>query len=113
MTQTQPDRLDQMESLIEKIDRKLDAIATEVQDIKLESRVFQAQTTVKLEAMSQRTDAVESNLTQRIDALDKKIDRIEIRINAQDLRFWDLIGILMTALFGTVAKLAFFPNPGA
>jgi hypothetical protein len=30
MTQTQPDRLDQLESVIERIDRKLDAIATDV-----------------------------------------------------------------------------------
>ncbi len=44
MTQTQPDRLDQLESFIERMDRKLDAIAADVQDTKLDLRVFQART---------------------------------------------------------------------
>lgn len=132
MAQTQPDRLDQIESFIERVDRKLDAIATDIQDMKLESRVFQAQTTEKLENLNQKIDAVETRLsqridaveinlsqrieavdiklTQRIDSLDKKVDGIEIRMNAQDTRIWSLVVGVVLALFGLLAKLAFFPD---
>lgn len=48
MPQTQPDRIDKLESFIERMDRKLDAITTDVQESKLESRLFQAQTTARL-----------------------------------------------------------------
>lgn len=92
MTQTQPDRIDRIESFIERMDRKLDAIATDVQSIKLESQVFQAKT------------------GERLDSIDQRLDRIEKRIDTQDARIWTLIVSAVVALMGLLAKLAFFPD---
>jgi hypothetical protein len=99
----------------------MSTIQTDLKELKLESRVFQAQTTEKLESLSQKIDAVDVKLTQRIDAvdikltqhigsLDKKVDGIEVRMNAQDARIWSLVVGVVLALFGLLAKLAFFPE---
>jgi predicted nucleic acid-binding Zn-ribbon protein len=88
MTQTQPDRLDQLESVIERIDRKLDAIATDLVGVK----VSQAKIEGTLEGIS------------------KRLDGIETRSNAQDGRFWTLIVGVFLAIFTLIAKLAFFPQ---
>jgi hypothetical protein len=112
--------------------KRLDVIATDIQEIKLESRVFQAQTTERLESLNQkidsvearltqridsveakltqRIDSVEAKLTQRIDSLGKTVDGIETRMNAQDTRIWSLVVGVVLALFGLLAKLAFFPD---
>lgn len=132
MPQTQPDRIDNLESFIERMDHKLDAIATDVQESKLESRLFQAQTTAKLESMSQRIESVEVNLTQKIDFTNERIDSLEKvtdqrftslekmtdqrltslekRMDSQDARIWSLIVTAGVALFGLLAKLTFFPD---
>lgn len=108
--------------------KRLDAISTDVQEIKLESRVFQAQTTERLESLNQKIDAVETNLTQRIDFTNTRIDTtnqrieslektlksdtdaLEKRLNAQDTRLWGVVVGVTLALFGLLAKLAFFPH---
>jgi hypothetical protein len=68
MTQTQPDRLDQLESVVERIDRKLDTIAADLVGIK----ISQAKIEGTLEGVS------------------KRLDSIETRSNVQDGRFWTL-----------------------
>jgi uncharacterized coiled-coil protein SlyX len=92
MTQTQPDRLDQLEAVIERVDRKLDTIATDLGELKLESRVYHAQTSEKLDS-----------LTQRVGSLEEKV-------KAQDNRLWSFVTALILALVGLLAKLAFFPQ---
>jgi hypothetical protein len=72
--------------------------------------VFIAQNIEQLKRIEQRIDSVESNLTQKIDALDKKVDSIETRMNAQDTRIWSIVVGVVLALFGLLAKVAFFPD---
>lgn len=92
MTQTQPDRIDQLESFIERMDRKLDAISSDVQEMKLNLGVFQAKT------------------DERLNSIDQRLDRIEKRIDAQDARIWTLIVSALIAVMGLLAKLSFFPD---
>jgi uncharacterized protein YdaL len=88
MTQTQPDRLDQLESIIERIDRKLDVIANDIVTMK----VSQAKTEGLLEGFN------------------KRFDSLEIRVTAQDTRLWGFIVTLSLAVIGFLSKLAFFPK---
>jgi hypothetical protein len=88
MNLRQPDRLDRLKSMIERIDRKLDTIATDLVGMK----VSQAKIEGTLEGIS------------------KRLDSIETRSNAQDGRFWTLIVGVFLAIFTLIAKLAFFPQ---
>ena len=45
-----------------------------------------------------------------LDSIDQRLDRLEGRLEKQDNRFWALVGGAFLALFGLLAKLAFFPN---
>jgi septal ring factor EnvC (AmiA/AmiB activator) len=87
MTQAPPDRLDRLESVIERLDHKLDAIATDVVEIK----VSQA-----------RTD-------ERLSALDTQLEDIKLQLRSQDTRLWGFIVTLSLAVIGFLSKLAFFP----
>jgi septal ring factor EnvC (AmiA/AmiB activator) len=98
MTTAQPDRLDQLESVIERIDRKLDAIATDLAEIKTESRVFHA-----------RTEERFNSIDQRFNSVDQRLGSLEDRTKAQDSRLWTFVTALVLAALGTIAKLAFFP----
>ncbi len=99
MTATQPDRLDQLESIIERIDRKLDAIATDLTEVKSELRVFQA-----------RTDERFNSIDQRFNSLDQRLGSLEDRTKAQDSRLWTFVTALVLAALGIIAKLTFFPQ---
>lgn len=92
MTQTQPDRIDRLESLIDRVDRKLDAIATEIQASKLEARVFQAKT------------------EERFQSVDTQLADIKVQLRGQDARLWGFVVTLSLAVIGFLAKLAFFPS---
>lgn len=99
MTQTQPDRLDQLESVIERIDRKLDAIASDLAEVKIEARVFQA-----------RTEERFNSIDQRFNSMDQKLGSLEDRTKSQDSRLWTFVTALVLAALGTIQKLAFFPS---
>ncbi len=99
MTATQPDRLDQLESIIERIDRKLDAIATDLTEVKSGLRVFQA-----------RTDERFNSIDQRFNSLDQRLGSLEDRTKAQDSRLWTFVTALVLAALGIIAKLTFFPQ---
>ncbi len=92
MTQTQPDRIDRLESFIERMDRKLDAIASDVQEIKLDLRVYQAKT------------------DERLNSIDTQLTDIKGQLKAQDARIWSLIVSAVVALMGLLAKVVFFPD---
>lgn len=71
--------------------KRLDAIATDVQESKLESRVFQAQTIEKLESTNQRIDSLEKSLNQRIDFTNQRIDSLESSANQRFDSFEKLV----------------------
>jgi FtsZ-binding cell division protein ZapB len=73
------------------------AIQADIQDIKLS----QVRVEEKLNAVDQRVNDLDKSLNKRIDSLKQ-------RNNAQDARFWGLISIIGTALLGLLARLTFF-----
>ena len=95
MTQAPPDRLDRVESAFEKIDRKLDVIVADLVELK----ISQAR-------MEERFNGVD----QRLDTIDHRLDSVEERLKSQDNRIWGLIAGVVLALFGLLAKMAFFPG---
>jgi NifB/MoaA-like Fe-S oxidoreductase len=128
MTQTQPDRLDQLESIIERIDRKLDGVVADLVDIKLS----QARTNERFNAIDQRFNAMETQITDlkkstetqiadlkkstetQIADLKKstetQIADLKIQVRSQDARLWGFIVTLSLAVIGFLSKLAFFSN---
>ena len=88
MTQAPPDRLGRIESVFERIDRKLDAIATDLTEIKIS----------------------QGKMEERLNAIDQRMDNAEERLKSQDNRIWGLITGVVLALFGLLAKMAFFPG---
>ncbi len=99
MTQAQPDRLDQLESVIERIDRKLDIISVDIVEIK----VSQARTDERLNSMEvQVSDLKKSTDTQFAD--------IRVQLRAQDGRLWTFISALVLAVVGLLTKFLFFPQ---
>jgi predicted nuclease with TOPRIM domain len=88
-------RLDKLTTVVEGMNSNL-------QELRLEVKTFQARTEEKLNAIDQRF----------VD-LGKRIDSLEQRNIAQDVRFWGFLGIIVTALIGLLSKLAFFPGGAA
>jgi hypothetical protein len=80
-------RLDKLTTVVEGMNSNL-------QELRLEVKTSQARTEEKLNAIDQR----------------KRIDSLEQRNIAQDVRFWGFLGIIVTALIGLLSKLAFFPG---
>jgi tetrahydromethanopterin S-methyltransferase subunit G len=91
---------------IQALDKKIDVFAAEV------NGKFNA-IDQRLNGLDQRIDDLDRSLSKRIEDLDKslnkRIDSLEQRSNGQETRFWSLVGIIVTALLGILAKLAFFP----
>jgi chromosome segregation ATPase len=98
MTQAPPDRLDRLESVIERLDHKLDAIAADVVEIK----VSQART-------DERFSALDTQLTDLKKSTDTQLEDIKIQLRSQDTRLWGFIVTLSLAVIGFLSKLAFFP----
>jgi predicted nuclease with TOPRIM domain len=88
-------RLDKLTTVVEGMNSNL-------QELRLEVKTSQARTEEKLNAIDQRF----------VD-LGKRIDSLEQRNIAQDVRFWGFLGIIVTALIGLLSKLAFFPGGAA
>jgi septal ring factor EnvC (AmiA/AmiB activator) len=110
MTQTQPDRLDQLESVIERIDRKLDIISADIVEIK----VSQARTDERLNSLEgQLLDFKKSTDTQFADlkkSTDTQFADIRVQLRAQDSRLWTFISALVLAVVGLLTKFLFFPQ---
>lgn len=99
MTQTQPDRLDQLESFIERMDSKLDTIASDLGEVKL----FQARTDERLRNLETQVSGLKVDL--KADVTD-----IKTQLRSQDNRLWGFVAAVFLTAFGFVAKLAFFPE---
>jgi septal ring factor EnvC (AmiA/AmiB activator) len=87
MTQAPPDRLDRLESVIEGLDRKLDAIAADVVEIKVS----------------------QARIDERFSASDTQLEDIKLQLRSQDTRLWGFIVALSLAVIGFLSKLAFLP----
>jgi hypothetical protein len=99
MTQTQPDRLDQLESFIERMDSKLDTIASDLREVKL----FQARTDEQLRNLGFQVSGLKVDL--KADITD-----IKTQLRSQDNRLWGFVAAVFLTVFGFVAKFAFFPG---
>jgi predicted nuclease with TOPRIM domain len=84
---------------LDKLTTAVEGMNSNLQELRLEVKTFQARTEEKLNAIGQRF----------VD-LGKRIDSLEQRNIAQDVRFWGFLGIVVTALLGLLSKLAFFPG---
>lgn len=99
MTQTQPDRLDQLESFIERMDSKLDTIASDLAEVKL----FQARTDERLRNLGFQVSGLKVDL--KADITD-----IKTQLRSQDNRLWGFVAAVFLTVFGFVAKFAFSPG---
>jgi septal ring factor EnvC (AmiA/AmiB activator) len=117
MPQTQPDRVEQLETFLERIDRKLDAINTDIMEIK----ISQAKTEERFNSVDQRFNAIDSQLadikkstdTQFAEirkSTDTQLTDIKVQIRAQDSRLWTFITALILAVVGLLTKFLFFPQ---
>jgi tetrahydromethanopterin S-methyltransferase subunit B len=107
MTQTLdiPDvlnRLDKLTAVVEATNASIQAV-----DKKLD--VFIARTDERFNSIDQRFQALDQRITDLDKSLGKRIDTLEQRNIAQDVRFWGFLGVVVTALLGLLSKLAFFP----
>ena len=81
----------------EKIDQKL---------TKLDEKL-----TLKIEKLDGKVDEIklaQGRNEEKLNGIDKRLDRLETRVDDQDKRFWTLIIGAFLALFGLLAKMAFF-----
>lgn len=91
------------ESDTQKILAKLDVISSDIVEIK----VTLAKHDERFNSIDQRFDAID----KRFEAVDKRFEAIEGNLKAQDTKIWGLVSGIVLALFGLLAKLAFFPTP--
>ncbi|MBF2098427.1 MAG: hypothetical protein IGQ88_08645 [Gloeomargaritaceae cyanobacterium C42_A2020_066] len=91
---------------LDKLTAAVESLAQGLQETKLETRVFQAQTTERLMSLEQRI----TDLDKRID---QRLERIEKRLDVQEGRVWTILLAVFTASVGVIVKLVAFPNwPG-
>ena len=85
MTQAPPDRLDRIESSVERL---VDVVT----------------------AMDKKLDVHIAKTDEHFKAIDQRLESLEQNTKAQDNRLWTLIIGVVLALFGLLAKMAFFPS---
>jgi predicted nucleic acid-binding Zn-ribbon protein len=83
--------LDKITTAIERLDHN-------VQEMRLEVKIFQARIEEKF-----------NSIDQRFNSIDQRLERLEKRGDTQDTRFWGLVALLATALLGVEGKVVFFP----
>lgn len=86
-----------LKEVLNSINQKLDNLQKDVTDIKIELATFQGE--VKGDIKS---------LDEKVTTLDKRVEKIE---NSQKNQIWALIGILGTALLGTVGRFVLTAIP--
>jgi flagellar capping protein FliD len=95
MTQATDTDIRELRDLLLGLDKKIDGL-----DKRLE--VSQART-------DERFNSIQQQITDLDKSLNKRIDSLEQRGNAQETRFWGMVTLLATALLGTLGKVIFFP----
>ncbi|MGB7413824.1 MAG: hypothetical protein WA902_06420 [Thermosynechococcaceae cyanobacterium] len=89
-------------NLIENLDRKIDTISTDVVEMK-----------VSLSTLNERFNSLEATTDERFKSIDQRLGSLEDRFKTQDNRIWSLVVDIFLALFGLLAKVAFFPAMSA
>lgn len=90
MTQAPPDRLDRLESSVERLVNVVTAM-----DKKLDVHIV-------------KTDERFKAIEQRLGSIDQRMEGFEQGLKSQDNRLTLIAGVVL-ALFGLLAKMAFFP----
>ena len=57
--------------------------------------------------LDQKIDSIDTRLAE----VEKKIYKLDIKIDRQDKRLWLFIGLVLTTALTTILKLLAFPNP--
>jgi hypothetical protein len=63
----------------------------------------------KMDGFDKRLEVFQARTEEQLNAINKRIDSLEQRGNAQETRFWGLVTLLATALLGILGKVIFFP----
>ncbi|MGB7414677.1 MAG: hypothetical protein WA902_10750 [Thermosynechococcaceae cyanobacterium] len=110
MTQAPPERLDRIESIFEKLDQKLDTM-TEKMDRKLDAIAADiVEVKISQTRTEERLDSLEASVSEFKTETANKFDNLRDDIKGTDNRLWTLIVGVVLALFGLLAKMAFFPG---
>ena len=131
------DRIDQNQSRIEeKLNDRLDRMEQTQSHVEEKlndrlDRMEQNQSQI-VEKLNDRLGRMDQNQSQIVEKLNNRLDRIEqklevlprieteitqLKMDVNDLKgrasaqIWALIGIIFTAVIGTIIKFEFFPNP--
>jgi uncharacterized protein YpuA (DUF1002 family) len=67
----------------------------------------------KLDAQDKKFDVFAAKTEEKLSSIDQRLERLEKRVDTQDARLWGFLGLIVTALLGLLAKLAFFPGSRA
>ncbi|MEO1670649.1 MAG: hypothetical protein AAFR77_07655 [Cyanobacteria bacterium J06631_2] len=100
----------EIKQLIGKLDQKLDQLDEKI-DQKLNK--VDEKLSLKIEKLDEKVDKItlaQGRNEEKLNGIDKRLERLEIRVDDQDKRFWTLITGAFLALFGLLAKTAFFPG---
>jgi hypothetical protein len=60
--------------------------------------------------LDKKIDVFQARTEEKLDGVAKRLDNLETRERDRDNRFWALVGGAFLALFGLLAKMAFFPS---
>ncbi len=85
-----------LEEILGQINQKLDNLQKDVTDIKIGQTKLEGDIKV---------------LDERVSGIDKRLDEFNNRFNIMTVGFLSIIGVLVTGVLRTIAKLVFFPNP--
>ena len=67
----------------------------------------------KINTLDKKIDGLDKKIevqTSKMEGMNQRLDDLKEQVNKQDNRFFSLIGILATALFGILAKVVFLPS---
>jgi tetrahydromethanopterin S-methyltransferase subunit G len=94
---------------LDRLTTAVEATNASIQTLDKKIDVFTAEVNGKFNAIDQRLNGLDQRIEDLDKSLNKRIDSLEQRSNGQETRFWSLVGIIVTALLGILAKPAFFP----
>ena len=81
------------------INSKFEAISKDLTDIKVE-----------IATLKEGQNSLNTRLNETKEAINKRLDSVDNRLNTVTLGVFGLIGVLVTALLTFLGKLIFFPN---
>lgn len=110
MTQAPPDRLDRLESSVERLVEVVTAM-----DKKLNVHI--AKTDERFNAVDQRFKVLDDNLSElkaevaaKFSDLGTDVKEVRNEVKSQESRLWGFVVALFLSLAGVLAKVVFFPQ---